>query len=91
MKAIDWMRLDVETRVKLIQEYNLIKTGSTDVRGGVVISDGYTDADLERVVYPEVNITTNGTKQNGTAIDKGNGSQEKKRAYKRKTISIPSK
>ena len=90
MKAIDWMRLSPEDRAKAVEVFGLIKTGSTDVRGGVVISDGYTDADLINV-----NITKNETRENaqqdGGGTVQGVGSEKAKRTRKGKNLSVPTK
>ena len=93
MKTQDWMRLSREVRDELITKYGLIKTGSTDVRGGVVFSDGYTESDLSKVDLLEVNQNVNGKnpQQDGSGVSEGDGSESKKKVNKRKTVSVPTK
>jgi hypothetical protein len=56
MKAFEWMKLPADVRHKLVLKYELVRTGFTDVRGNQVISDGFTDKDLEKVEFNNGNV-----------------------------------
>lgn len=83
MKAIDWMKLPQETKAELIAKYDLKRSGYTDVRGNVVISDGFTDNDLKEVeLNKETQNETNETEQNEGAVVSGNGNEKEGRKAK---------
>ena len=57
MKTQDWLRLPIEVRLDLVKKHNLKRSSYSDVRGGIVYSDGFTDQDLEKVEILETNET----------------------------------
>jgi hypothetical protein len=89
----DWLKLPIEKRIELIEKFNLKRSTYTDVRGGEVFSDGFTQEDLK-----DVNLENNESKtpkQNEGAIDSGNGAEKEsgstKKRCKGKALSISSK
>lgn len=62
MKQRDWIKLPIEKRLELIQQFDLKRSSFTDVRGGEIISDGFTDKDLELV---DISLLDNQNLENG--------------------------
>jgi hypothetical protein len=96
MLAHEWMQLPIEVRNQLVEKYKLIKTGSTDVRGNEVFSDGYTNEDLVKVEYLidnkiNVNDKTKESEQDRTRVGSGVNCKEAKTTNKRKTVSVSTK
>ena len=54
-----WMTLPIETRVKLIEAFNIKKTGPTEVRDSEILSDGYRLEDLLVINLENMNTFTN--------------------------------
>lgn len=47
LSKIYWLNLTIPQRTLLIMNFNIPKTGFTHVQDGQIISDGYTDQDLQ--------------------------------------------
>ena len=93
IKQRDWIKLPPEIRAELIVKYGLTRSSFTDVRGGEVFSDGFTDNDLEKVedLIVSNTTTTNGGEQNGETTVSGDGSKKDKKTNKGKALPISDK
>lgn len=49
-----WIDLSVETRQKLVEVFNIPKSGITEVRDQTVISDGHTNDDLNTITVEKM-------------------------------------
>lgn len=49
-----WISLDKETRLLLAEDLKLTRTGVTEIRDQVVVSDGFTNDDLKQITLEKM-------------------------------------
>lgn len=49
------MMLEIPFKQKLVEVFNIIKTGSSEIRDNHVVSDGYTQSDLKAITLEKMN------------------------------------
>lgn len=49
LEVREWLELPQSTRVKLASDFNLVRSGSSEVIDHRVVSDGYTFRDLQKI------------------------------------------
>lgn len=64
LEVREWLELPQSTRVKLASDFNLTRSGNTEVVDHVVMTDGYTHQDLSRIsistIESHLGITNSG-------------------------------
>lgn len=49
LSKLEWLNLSIPTRSLLVQRFNIPKSGYTHVQDGQILTDGYTEQDLQVV------------------------------------------
>ena len=50
-----WMLLDIPTKQKLVAVFGINKSGFSEVRDSIVVTDGYTQEDLKVIILEKMN------------------------------------
>ena len=50
-----WMLLDIPTKQKLVAVFGINKSGFSEVRDSIVVTDGYTQEDLKVITLEKMN------------------------------------
>lgn len=54
LSKIEWLSLTIQQRTLLILQFNIPKSGFTHVQDGQIVSDGYTDQDLQNLTLAKL-------------------------------------
>lgn len=50
-----WMLLDIQVKQKLISVFGIVKSGYSEIRDNIVVTDGYTQEDLKKITLEKMN------------------------------------
>lgn len=51
-----WMLLDIQVKQKLISVFGIVKSGYSEIRDNIVVTDGYTQEDLKKITLEAMNV-----------------------------------